>query len=68
MHILQQKYFKLKPDEVENLVVKYNISLSQLPKISIKDPSLSEEINIGDVLKIERKKDKEIKEYFRVVV
>jgi len=68
MHILQPKHSKLKPEEISKLLEKYNISLSQLPKIKIDDASLPENCNIGDVIKIERKeKDKTI-EYFRVIV
>ena len=69
MHVLQPKHSKLKQDEVFKLLEKYNISLSQLPKISKKDISLHENCEIGEVVKIERKtKDGETQEYFRVIV
>jgi len=69
MHTLQPKHSKLKQEEVQKILLKYNISLSQLPKISKKDPSLTEECVIGEVVKIERKdKEGDIQEYFRVVV
>ncbi len=68
MHSLQPKHTKLKSDEVKKLLVKYNISLSQLPKIKIEDPALSEGFNVGDVVKIERKDDDKGKIYYRVVV
>jgi len=68
MHTLQPKQFKLKKEEVEKLLSKFNISAFQLPKISKKDPSLREEFDIGDVIRIERKLNDEISEYFRVVV
>ena len=68
MHILQPKHIKLKPEEIKKVLNKYNISLSQLPKIRIKDPGVPENCQIGDVLKIERKNGDKIKPYFRVIV
>ena len=69
MHILQPKHSKLKTDELKKLLVKYNISLAQLPKISKEDPSVIElGVNVGDIIKIERKTEKGEEEYFRVVV
>ena len=68
MHILQSKHIILKQDEVEKLLKKYNIALSQLPKIKITDASLPENASAGDVVKIERKEEDGIKTSFRVVV
>ncbi|VVB80387.1 DNA-directed RNA polymerase subunit H [uncultured archaeon] len=69
MHILQPKHSKLKQDEVKKLLVKYNISLAQLPKISKEDAAVvSLGVETGDVVKIERKNDNGEEEYFRVVV
>jgi len=68
MHILQSKHIILKQDEVEKLLKKYNIALSQLPKIKITDASLPENASAGDVVKIERKEEDGIKIFFRVVV
>lgn len=69
MHILQPKHSKLKKDEVDKLVSKYNISLSQLPKISKEDSAVIElGVGIGDVIKIDRKTSDGSEEYFRVVV
>lgn len=68
MHILQPKHTKLKSDEVKKLLEKYNISLSQMPKIHIKDPALPEGCGVGDVVKIERKEGDKIEIYFRAVV
>jgi DNA-directed RNA polymerase subunit H (RpoH/RPB5) len=68
MHVLQPKHFKLKKEEVDKMLKHYNIALGQLPKISKKDPMLSEDFSVGDVVKIERKTDEGIQEYFRVVV
>ena len=69
MHILQPKHSKLKPEETEKLLKKYNCSLSQLPKISKKDPQIVEDdVKVGEVLKFERKTKEGVEEYFRVVV
>jgi len=57
----------LNSDETEKVLTKFNIALSQLPKISQKDSALPEGCKTGDVVKIERKGDlAEI--YFRVVI
>ena len=68
MHILQPKQIKLKPNEVLQLLEKYNISLSQLPKMKSTDTSLPEGSVSGDVIKIERKDNERINYYYRVVV
>jgi len=68
MHILQPKQIKLKPNEVLQLLEKYNISLSQLPKMKSTDTSLPEGSVSGDVIKIERKDNEKINYYYRVVV
>lgn len=67
MHILQPKHSKLKPEEVKNLTSKYNLSLSQLPKIKSDDPALPAGCTVGDVIKIERKDEEKLNVYFRVV-
>jgi DNA-directed RNA polymerase subunit H (RpoH/RPB5) len=70
MHILQLKHSLLKKEEVDKLLLKYNISITQLPKIKIDDASLPENVNIGDVIKIERKgfESDKTTDFFRVVV
>jgi len=70
MHILQPKHSKLKKEEVEKLLKRLNIALSQLPKISMKDSQIAEEneLNKGDILKFERSNEGETQEYFRVVI
>jgi len=69
MHILQQKQTKLEQDEVVKLLNTYNISLTQLPKISKEDPSVFDlNPQLGDVIKIEREKKDGSEDYFRVVV
>jgi len=69
MHILQPKHSKLKHDEAKKLLDELNVSLSQLPKINIDDPTLTGlNVQTGDIIKIERKEeDKEII-FYRVVV
>jgi len=67
MHILQPKHTKLKPQEVKELLEKYNISVSQLPKIKSTDLGAPEGCVPGDVLKLERKEGDKIRLYFRVV-
>lgn len=66
MHVFQQKFSKLKSEEIDDILKHLNISLSQLPKIRINDPLLSEDLKVGDVIKIERKGEKT--PYYRVVV
>ena len=68
MHILQPKHVKLKPEEVENLLEKYNISVSQLPIIRFNDPALPKDCKKGDVIKILRNENDKTYTYFRVVV
>ena len=67
MHILQPKHTKLKSDEVKKLLEKYNISLSQLPKIRLSDAAITENCTPGDVFKIEREVGEKIQVYYRVV-
>ena len=67
MHALQPKHSKLKPEEVKKIIEKYNITVSQLPKISMKDPMIVDGFVPGDVLKIERKEEGKIVTYYRVV-
>ena len=67
MHILQPKHTKLSSSEAEKLLVKFNIALAQLPKISKKDPAIPDGCNTGDIVKIERTGDIE-EVYYRVVI
>lgn len=68
MHILQPKHIKLNEKQAEEILSKFNISKSQLPKILQNDPALPEECNVGDIIKIERRDSGKINEFFRVVV
>lgn len=69
MHILQPKHSKLKEKESEELLLKLNISKSQLPKIYATDAALPEGSEVGDIIKIERTgPDGKINTYYRVVV
>jgi len=67
MHILQPKHSKLKQEDISKLLEKYNISLSQLPKIKAGDNALPKDCEVGEVIKIERKVEGKTLEYFRVV-
>jgi len=68
MHTLQPKHCKLKEQEVQDILKKYNLSLSQLPKIKKEDSALPKDVNIGDVIKIERKDEGKVNIYFRAVI
>jgi DNA-directed RNA polymerase subunit H (RpoH/RPB5) len=57
----------MKPEETDKLTKEFNISIAQLPKISIKDPALPEGCEVSDVIKIERLKEGKKSVYFRVV-
>jgi len=67
MHSLQPKHSKLKPDEVKQFLDKYNISVSQLPRIKSDDSALPEGCQPGDVVQIERQFRDKIRLYYRVV-
>ena len=68
MHALQPKHIKLKPEEIKRLLDKYNISISQLPKIKADDPALGGAFKKGDILRIERREDEKINVYYRAVI
>ena len=70
MHTLQPKYSKLKPDEIIEILQKFNISKTQLPRMKIDDSQFEDDegISLGDVIKFERKSDKEKVVYYRIVV
>lgn len=68
MHVLQPKHYKLKQEEAQKILNELNISISQLPKITIEDPALPEGCESGDVIKIERKFNDKIAVYYRVII
>jgi DNA-directed RNA polymerase subunit H (RpoH/RPB5) len=68
MHDLQPKHVRLKSDEVKKLLEKYNISVSQLPKIKVEDPAVPQGSIVGEVIKLERLENDKIIPYFRVIV
>jgi len=68
MHILQPKHTKLNEKDAQELLKKYNISKSQIPKILINDAALPEGCSVGDLIKIERAEEDKINIYYRVVV
>lgn len=63
-HILQPTYKKLDAKKAKELLEKYNIGLTQLPKISSNDAGLTEKCNKGDIIEIKR----EDSVYYRVVI
>jgi DNA-directed RNA polymerase subunit H (RpoH/RPB5) len=67
MHALQPKHTKLKTDEVKHLLEKYNISVTQLPRIKLTDVGLPQGCQTGDVIKIERTFREKAFVYYRVV-
>ncbi len=70
MHILQPKHTKINEKEVNELLAKFNISKTQLPRILLNDLALPSGCQIGDVIKIEREdsEDNKIYIYYRVVI
>jgi len=55
-HVLIPKHTKLSDKDKKALFEKYNISVTQLPKISLEDPAIRNlGVKIGDVIKITRK-------------
>ena len=68
MHIIQPKHTKLSQEEARVLLSKYKIHTNQLPKIKKTDAALPENVNTGDIIKIERKSDNKKTIYYRVVI
>ena len=65
MHILQPKHTKLSEKDAQEVLKKFNLSKSQLPKILSSDPALPEGCEVEDIIKIERK---DVEPFFRVVI
>mgnify|MGYP001568704874 CR=1 FL=1 len=54
-HNLTPKHTKLTEQEKKDLLEHYNISITQLPQVTISDPAIKElKPQIGDVIKIVR--------------
>jgi len=54
-HNLIPKHIKLSEEEKKQVLDHYNISVTQLPQITISDPAIKElKAQIGDVIKITR--------------
>ncbi len=68
MHILQPKHSKINKKEEDELLKRLNVSKTQLPKVKETDPALPEGVQIGDIIKIERRDEEEVFTYYRVVV
>ena len=68
MHTLQPKHIKLNEKEINEILMKLNISKAQFPKILSTDSALPEDCIVGDIIKIERKEEEGISIYYRVVV
>ncbi|UCD21044.1 MAG: DNA-directed RNA polymerase subunit H [archaeon] len=68
MHILQPRHSILTQEQVKKLLSDLNINPSQLPKISRKDPALPEGIDVGKIVKIERKAGDKKTIFYRIVI
>jgi DNA-directed RNA polymerase subunit H (RpoH/RPB5) len=56
IHTFIPEHTKISDDEKKKLFEKYNISIRDLPKITINDPAIKHlEPKIGDIIKITRK-------------
>ena len=69
-HQLVPKHVKLSKEKRDKLLKKYNISLSELPRILKTDPGLDHiKIDVGDVVGIMRPSETSGKAaYYRVVI
>jgi len=69
-NILIPSHRKLSSDEVKSVLEEYSLSdVLKLPKIKLKDVSLSElDVQIGDVIEIERHSFAGQSKYYRVIV
>ena len=69
-HEFVSKHSKINDSEVEKLLIKYNISKKQLPKILKNDPAIKDfNLKSGDIVKIIRKSPTAGESiYYRVVI
>lgn len=68
MHVLRPKHSKIKAEEAKKILLDLNVNISQIPKIKQEDTALPEGCVVGDMVKIERKNEDKIVNYYRVVV
>jgi DNA-directed RNA polymerase subunit H len=55
-HMLVPKHSKLSETDKKSLLAKHNITLQELPKISLKDAAIAElDVKAGDIIKIVRR-------------
>ena len=69
-HIVVPQHTKLKKEEKQALLEKYNITIRELPRILSSDPAIAQlKVGPGDVIKIVRKSATAGKaDYYRVVI
>ena len=68
-HVLVSQHQKLSPEEIKEVLEKFNISMAQLPSILSTDPiAKALAAKIGDVIKIERKGPLASSFYYRRVI
>ena len=54
-HILVPKHSKLNQKETKQLFDKLQITIRDLPRISVKDPAIAAlDVQVGDIIKVER--------------
>jgi len=53
-HTLVPEHTRLEEDELEDVLVEYDIKRTDLPKIKAGDPALPDGAEVGDVIEIER--------------
>ena len=69
MHALQPKHIKLNEKDCDEILKKFNLAKSQLPKILSSDVALPENCKIGDVIRVERvSPDGKPATYYKAVV
>lgn len=68
MHILQPKHLKISKKEEQELLEKLNVSKAQLPKIKSTDTALPAGVEVGDIIKVERRDEDKVFVYYRVAI
>ncbi|WP_418283797.1 DNA-directed RNA polymerase subunit H [Halorubrum sp. DTA46] len=53
-HELVPNHVLLDPEEIDEVLVEYDVKRTNLPKIKRTDPALPDEAEVGDVVKIVR--------------